>query len=79
MTELLFYSNPDCPLCDEARALLQERGQRFELREVHIEGDLALTYRYGVRIPVLRRIDNGRELGWPFDADLLEQFLDETS
>ncbi|MGB5062546.1 MAG: glutaredoxin family protein, partial [Candidatus Competibacter sp.] len=24
--------------------------------------------RYGVRIPVLRRLDTGNELDWPFDA-----------
>jgi glutaredoxin len=79
MTVLLFYSNPDCPLCDEARELLREHAPGYALQEVHIEGDLALTYRYGVRIPVLRRTDNGRELGWPFDAITLERFLGDTS
>jgi len=28
-----------------------------------------------VRIPVLKREDNGAELGWPFTLDELELFL----
>ncbi|MNL84653.1 hypothetical protein D3C87_2126890 [compost metagenome] len=30
---------------------------------------------YGLRIPVLRRLDNGAELDWPFDADQVVAFL----
>jgi glutaredoxin len=76
MIKLYFYTNPDCPLCDEARALLQGRTVGYELRELEIEGDLALTYHYAVRIPVLKRDDSGAELGWPFDASRLAEFLE---
>jgi hypothetical protein len=31
--------------------------------------------KYGVRIPVLRRADNGAELGWPFDEAAVVCFL----
>jgi hypothetical protein len=75
MTELTFYSNPGCHLCEQAAELLQGRTAGFELRVVEIEGDLALVYRYGVRIPVLRRADTGTELDWPFDAEALASFL----
>ena len=75
MPTLFFYSNPDCHLCDEARELLHGRAAGYQVRERDIEGDLALTYHYGVRIPVLKRDDTGEELGWPFDASALEAFL----
>lgn len=29
----------------------------------------------GLRIPVLRRVDTGAELGWPFDAEQVVAFL----
>ena len=75
MAELIFYSNPGCHLCEQANELLRGRTGGFTLRTVEIEGDLALVYRYGVRIPVLRRSDTGLELDWPFDAAALEAFL----
>jgi hypothetical protein len=30
---------------------------------------------YGLRIPVLRRLDNAAELDWPFDGDQVAVFL----
>ena len=49
------YSKPDCPLCDEAKAVLREVQQRvpFELVEVNIESDPALFERYRYDIPVV--------------------------
>jgi hypothetical protein len=75
VTELIFYSNPGCHLCEQAAELLQGRHQGYRLKTVVIEGDLALVYRYGVRIPVLRRADTGEELDWPFDEAALSGFL----
>ena len=75
MTELIFYSNPGCHLCEQAVEILRGRTTGFKVKTVEIEGDLALVYRYGVRIPVLRRADTGAELDWPFDAEALAEFL----
>ena len=75
MPELTLFSNPQCRLCEEARQLLQGRHGSYHLKTVEIEGDLALVYRYGVRIPVLRREDSGAELDWPFDEAALSEFL----
>jgi len=44
-------------------------------QDVDIADDGSLLERYGARIPVLRRTDNGAELGWPFDAVAVVQFL----
>ena len=75
MTELILYANPGCHLCEEALQLLQGRHEGYRLKVLAIEGDLALVYRYGVRIPVLRREDTGAELDWPFDQATLDEFL----
>ena len=42
---------------------------------VFIDGDDALEACYGVRVPVLRDATDGRELDWPFDADLVRAWL----
>jgi len=42
---------------------------------VEIADDDELLERYGVRIPVLQRLDTGAELDWPFDAVAIERLL----
>ena len=37
--------------------------------------DQALEVLAGVRVPVLRDATDGRELDWPFDADLVRAWL----
>lgn len=53
--ELFFYTKPNCPLCDEARKLLEELDitQHFHLIEKDITQDDALYEQYGLMIPVL--------------------------
>jgi hypothetical protein len=71
---LTLYQRDDCHLCDLALGLLaQVRAPEFE--SVFIDGDDALEQRYGVRVPVLRDQDRAAELGWPFDAEGLREFL----
>jgi len=73
----VLYGTSACHLCEIAHTLLEElRGQRegFEYTVVDISDSEALFERYGVRIPVLRHPD-GRELGWPFSADQLAEFV----
>jgi glutaredoxin len=50
------YARPDCHLCDEARAGLEDLradGHAFELEEIDIESDEALHARFLERIPVV--------------------------
>ena len=71
---LSLYQRDDCPLCDQALAVLAEaRAPEFET--VWIDGDEALEERYGIRVPVLRDESRGRELDWPFDAAAVRAFL----
>jgi hypothetical protein len=66
---LLFYTRPDCHLCDLAWDLLLEAGLDREVNMVNIEEDVQLLRRYCLEIPVIRDPDLGRELGWPFNQD----------
>jgi hypothetical protein len=45
------------------------------LELVDIADSEALFEAYGLTIPVLRRVDTGAELGWPFDTEQVVAFL----
>ena len=77
MQNAILYTTEGCHLCEQAAALLApwRANGRLQLQEVDIVDDDDLMERYGVRIPVLRLSDSGRELGWPFVTAALEQFL----
>ena len=54
--QLQFYTKPDCPLCDEAKAVLQSIGAKasfMTVEEIDITKDLRLFTKYKYRIPVL--------------------------
>ena len=73
---LTLFQRDDCHLCDQAYDVLAAAGVAdFETR--WIDGDALLELRYGNRVPVLRRDDDGRELEWPFDTDGVRAFLRE--
>ncbi|MFS8651886.1 MAG: glutaredoxin family protein [Caldibacillus sp.] len=52
---LVLYTKPNCPLCEEAKKLLEEIEvtKRFRLIEKDITQDDALYEKYGLMIPVL--------------------------
>lgn len=65
-----------CHLCEVAEAILLpfvERGLLVELIDIAEREDWVDFY--GLRIPVLRRIDTGAELDWPFEGDQVVDFL----
>ena len=71
---LILYQRDDCPLCDEALAVLAAaRAPDFET--AWIDDDEELERRYGTRVPVLKDVGSGRELDGPFDADAVRAFL----
>jgi len=73
--ELTLYQRDTCHLCDLALAVLAEaRAPAFE--SVFIDDDESLEARYGLRVPVLRDAGRDIELEWPFDAQVLRDFLD---
>lgn len=71
--KLVLYSTTFCHLCEQADVLLAQLG--IEAEHVDIVDDDELLERYGTRIPVVKRMDNGSELGWPFDEMSLRRWL----
>lgn len=80
-SRLVLYGRPDCHLCDEARAGLEQLrldGVAFELDEVDIESDDGLMHRYLERIPVIEL--NGEIVSeLHLDTDALRARLDTLS
>lgn len=76
---LIFYTTAGCHLCDVARQVYQSTlsPDYFSVCEVDIAEQDTLIERYGVRIPVLRRLKDDTELDWPFDQQALMDFLPE--
>ncbi|WP_300724343.1 glutaredoxin family protein [Pseudomonas sp.] len=75
-SECQLFGTLGCHLCELAEAQLMplvEHGLRVEL--IDIADSETLFEAYGLRIPVLRRVDTGEELGWPFDTAQVVHFL----
>ncbi|MCS3513133.1 MULTISPECIES: glutaredoxin family protein [Pseudomonas] len=76
LPECQLFGTLGCHLCEIAEAEIMplvERGLLVELVDITDPEDL--TDAYGLRIPVLRRVDTGAELDWPFDTDQVVAFL----
>lgn len=66
-----------CHLCEEAEAqLMPFLGWGLQVELVDIAEREEWVEAYGLRIPVLRRLDCGAELDWPFDVERIATFLD---
>lgn len=76
--ECQLFITPGCSQCQLAEYELMpliEQGLLVEL--IDIDADEALLERYECATPVLRRIDTGAELGWPFEAAQVVAFLSQ--
>jgi len=76
MNQLILYYQPDCHLCDDAEVLMHDAGLVGAYQKVDIETDLELLKRYGIHVPVLQRVDDQKELFWPFDLVGLAAFVE---
>jgi len=47
----------------------------LEWEVAEIADDVNLLNLYEVKIPVLKRLDNGAELNWPFNIEDISQFI----
>ncbi len=79
MNRFVLYGTQGCHLCEKAEALLRQcsaTGTAPYLWETFdIIQDDVLFARYGVRIPVLYHPASGSELAWPFDREMLADWL----
>lgn len=69
------YSTDGCHLCEMAYALVVELGNTELVETVDIVDSDGLTEAYGIRIPVIKHMQSGQELGWPFDIEQLAAFF----
>ncbi|WP_066014325.1 glutaredoxin family protein [Endozoicomonas atrinae] len=76
MIQLTLYTTSGCHLCEEAEEMLNFLQNQQVCRWVAIEisEDDRLVDLYGVRIPVIAT-EEGRELGWPFTLEALNDWL----
>lgn len=74
---LFLYGTSSCHLCEEAATLLLALSKelQFHWSEVDIVENENLMQHYGLKIPVLYRLDNKTELFWPFSASDIQIFL----
>ncbi len=79
MKHLILYTTQGCHLCEIALQLIQRTLARenFRLEEVEISASERLVDDYGIRIPVLADPESRAELGWPFDAQQLLNYVDQ--
>ena len=76
LPECQLFGTLGCHLCEIAEVEIMplvEHGLLVELVDITDPDDL--TEAYGLRIPVLRRLDTGAELDWPFDTEQIVAFL----
>ncbi|WP_420932825.1 glutaredoxin family protein [Alteromonas sp. A081] len=75
--KIVFYTGPQCSLCDLADVELAQTSvfSSLTVEKVNIRDSTDLYHLYGARIPVLKREDTNKEIGWPFDSADLEAFL----
>ena len=76
--QLLLYSTLGCHLCEVAADLISQT-TNLDFDVIDIADNDELMARYGVRIPVLAYQGGSEELGWPFDAEQLHQYLNACS
>ena len=77
VVKIVFYTGPQCSLCDLADVELAKTSvfSSLTVEKVNIRDSTDLYHYYGARIPVLKREDTNKEIGWPFDSADLEAFL----
>ena len=76
MIRLTFYSKPNCPLCDDARDMLENLNREFTLAvtEVNILRDPAIYEKYKYLIPVLE-LETGQVIKARFTESELRKAL----
>jgi len=75
--QLYLYTTSGCHLCEKAEEILVALASEgvLEWQAVEISDSDELVERYGIRIPVIRPVNDTSELGWPFDREDLRNWL----
>lgn len=73
--KISLYTTSHCHLCEQAEALLLKFQNQTNYSKIEISDNNQLMDAYGMKIPVLKRLDNHIELAWPFTQNDIEKFL----
>ena len=69
------YATSHCNLCELAHAIVLQMQDCITVNIIEIAYDETLLADYGLRIPVLKRLDTQTELNWPFSEMEVRAFL----
>lgn len=75
MLKVELFHTEGCHLCEIAFAMLMSQLKTEYIKQSDIVDDANLMELYQIRIPVVKRLCDGQELGWPFDDAQLQEFL----
>ncbi len=73
---LILYTTSGCHLCEQAEWILRNQLSAIELQLQDIVESQDLMAQYGIRIPVVRLAGADADLGWPFSAEDVADYLD---
>jgi len=89
VVKLILYTGPQCSLCDLAIGIVEQfnsldlaskkglanQPSHITLEKLNIRNSTELYHLYGARIPVLKKMNDSAELGWPFTIEDLIEFI----
>ena len=74
MKEIILITGEDCPLCEEAKELLNSLNLiGFSLIEKNIYTTRQMHNKYWDKIPVL--LKDNKDLCWPFTPEKVKEFI----
>ncbi|CJK56647.1 Glutaredoxin-like domain (DUF836) [Streptococcus pneumoniae] len=71
LPECQLFGTLGCHLCEQAEAVVMPLVELLDVAD-----RVEWVEDYGLRIPVLRRVDTGAELDWPFEVEQVVRFLE---
>ena len=80
MTSLVLLGTAGCHLCEQAEEILNAcllKDSKLIIEAVDIAEQDSWQERYAIRIPVVRHPESQRELGWPFDIEQVQTFIEQ--
>ena len=75
MVKLILLGTSACHLCEEAESIMATC-KNVEIEMIDIAEQEQWQEKYAIRIPVLYHAETGKELGWPFDLQQSQDFID---
>lgn len=75
MINLILLGTDACHLCEQAELIL-EACQQVNIELIDIAEQEQWQEKYAIRIPVLYHAETEKELGWPFNQEQAQAFID---